>query len=89
MLMDAKDSIYSPTQEGLIFPREPTFSSSAEERRYRKEHLAAACRIFARHGFSFGVGGHLTVRDRASGTLLDQSNVRAMVAHENLATRAR
>lgn len=63
MLMDAKDSIYSPTQEGLIFPQEPTFSSSVEERRYRKEHLAAACRIFARHGFSFGFGGHLTVRD--------------------------
>ncbi|MDR5857699.1 class II aldolase/adducin family protein [Caballeronia sp. LZ062] len=63
MLMDAKESIYSPTQDGLIFPQEPVFSSSAEERRYRKEHLAAACRIFARHGFSFGFGGHLTVRD--------------------------
>jgi hypothetical protein len=58
MLMQAKQSIYSPTQEGLIFPQEPVFSSIAEERQYRKEHLAAGCRMFARHGFSFGFGGH-------------------------------
>jgi ribulose-5-phosphate 4-epimerase/fuculose-1-phosphate aldolase len=63
MLMQAKQSIYSPTQEGLIFPQEPVFSSIAEERQYRKEHLAAGCRMFARYGFSFGFGGHLTVRD--------------------------
>lgn len=63
MLMQAKQSVYSPTQEGLIFPKEPEFETLAEERQYRKEHLAAACRMFAKHGFSFGFGGHLTVRD--------------------------
>ena len=62
MLMHARESIYSPTQEGLIFPQEPVFASSADERRYRKEHLAAACRIFARGGFSFGFGGHRIAR---------------------------
>ncbi|NUU03974.1 class II aldolase/adducin family protein [Herbaspirillum robiniae] len=73
MLMEAKQaltqagaqnkSVYQPTQEGLIFPQEPVFASVAEERRHRKERLTAACRLFAKHGFSFGFGGHLTVRD--------------------------
>lgn len=58
-----KKSVYQPNQEGLIFPQEPVFKSHEKERRHRKERLAAACRLFARHGFSFGFGGHLTVRD--------------------------
>jgi ribulose-5-phosphate 4-epimerase/fuculose-1-phosphate aldolase len=56
-------SIYQPEQDGLIFPREPEFASPEEERRYRKEHLVAACRAFAREGFDYGFAGHLTVRD--------------------------
>jgi ribulose-5-phosphate 4-epimerase/fuculose-1-phosphate aldolase len=56
-------SIYDPTQEGLIYPRKPQFSSLKEERQHRKERLASACRLFARKDFSFGFGGHLTVRD--------------------------
>lgn len=58
-----KKSVYQPRQEGLIFPQEPVFTSFAAERQHRKERLAAACRLFAIHGFSFGFGGHLTVRD--------------------------
>jgi ribulose-5-phosphate 4-epimerase/fuculose-1-phosphate aldolase len=56
-------SIYEPEQEGLIFPRPPVFETYAEERQHRKERLAAACRAFATFGFSYGTGGHLTVRD--------------------------
>jgi len=52
-------SIYQPEQEGLIFPEIPEFESVEAERKYRKEHLVAACRAFALHGFA----GHLTVRD--------------------------
>ncbi len=62
--LDAKRvSIYQPEQDGLIFPELPTFASFAEERKYRKEHLVAAVRAFAMHGFDYGFAGHLTVRD--------------------------
>ena len=56
-------SIYQPTQSGLIFPEIPVFANHAQERQYRKEHLAAACRAFALQGFDYGFAGHLTVRD--------------------------
>jgi ribulose-5-phosphate 4-epimerase/fuculose-1-phosphate aldolase len=42
----------------MSFPRPPE-----EERRYRKQRLAAALRLFARLGFDEGAGGHLTARD--------------------------
>lgn len=41
----------------------PSFSTLEEERLYRKQHLAAACRIFAARGFDEGVAGHISVRD--------------------------
>ncbi len=56
-------SIYQPEQEGLIFPEIPEFEGVEAERQYRKQHLVAACRAFALHGFDFGFAGHLTVRD--------------------------
>lgn len=34
-----------------------------QERLYRKQRLAAACRLFARYGFDEGAGGHITARD--------------------------
>ncbi len=37
--------------------------STAEERRYRKQRLAAAFRIFAHFGFDEGAAGYMTVRD--------------------------
>lgn len=43
----AKKSVYEPDQAGLIFPRYPEFDSPAAERLYRKQRLAAACRLFA------------------------------------------
>ena len=44
-------------------PEIPTFATAEEERTYRKQHLAAAFRIFARFGWSEGTAGHITARD--------------------------
>jgi len=41
----------------------PKFDSLEEERLYRKQHLAAAFRVFADRGFDEGVAGHISVRD--------------------------
>jgi ribulose-5-phosphate 4-epimerase/fuculose-1-phosphate aldolase len=51
-----------PPQD-LIVRLPPTFESVADERRHRKEHLAAALRVFAKFGFEEGVAGHITARD--------------------------
>jgi ribulose-5-phosphate 4-epimerase/fuculose-1-phosphate aldolase len=59
----ARRSIYDPTQEGLIYPQRPEFDDPAQERRYRQEHLVAACRAFALHHLDYGFAGHLTIRD--------------------------
>jgi ribulose-5-phosphate 4-epimerase/fuculose-1-phosphate aldolase len=58
-----RESIYQPTQSGLIFPEIPKFATHAEERQHRKERLVAACRAFDQHGFDYGFAGHLTIRD--------------------------
>jgi ribulose-5-phosphate 4-epimerase/fuculose-1-phosphate aldolase len=42
---------------------QPTFASVDEERRHRKQRLAAAFRLFARFGYDEGVAGHITARD--------------------------
>ena len=60
---DNRVSIYQPEQPGLIFPERPTFETFEAEREYRKQHLVAAVRAFAMHGFDYGFAGHLTVRD--------------------------
>src|SRR6202041_2894716 len=44
-------------------PRPPAFATPAEERRHRKERLAAAFRLFSKCGFDEGVAGHITARD--------------------------
>src|SRR3954463_2624153 len=41
----------------------PTFATKEEERRHRKQRLAAAFRLFARFGYDEGVAGHITARD--------------------------
>jgi ribulose-5-phosphate 4-epimerase/fuculose-1-phosphate aldolase len=62
-LKEKRQSIYDPTQEGLIYPERPVFATHAQERQYRKERLVAACRAFAQQKFDYGFAGHLTVRD--------------------------
>ncbi|UGY93187.1 class II aldolase/adducin family protein [Streptomyces gobiensis] len=47
----------------LHFALPPEHTSVDEQRRYRKERLAAALRIFGRLGFEEGVAGHITARD--------------------------
>ncbi len=44
-------------------PSPPTFSTADEERRHRKQRLAAAFRLFSLFGFDEGVAGHITARD--------------------------
>src|ERR1700685_3235534 len=44
-------------------PEVPTFATIEESRTYRKQHLAAAFRVFGRMGFSEGTAGHITARD--------------------------
>jgi ribulose-5-phosphate 4-epimerase/fuculose-1-phosphate aldolase len=44
-------------------PKLPVFATPAEERRHRKEKLAAAFRLFSKCGFDEGVAGHITARD--------------------------
>ncbi|MEU8177856.1 class II aldolase/adducin family protein [Microbispora hainanensis] len=47
----------------LAFRMPPAFETVEEERRHRKERLAAALRLFGRFGFEEGVAGHITARD--------------------------
>ena len=47
----------------LKIPTPPQFHSLDEERRHRKERLAASFRLFALFGFDEGVAGHITARD--------------------------
>ncbi|MFF2812745.1 class II aldolase/adducin family protein [Streptomyces sp. NPDC058000] len=51
-----------PTEQ-LQFAMPPMHTGVEEERRYRKERLVAALRLFGRYGFEEGVSGHITVRD--------------------------
>ena len=41
----------------------PEFTSVDDERRHRKQRLAAAFRLFGTFGFDEGVAGHITARD--------------------------
>lgn len=43
--------------------RPPVFASVEAQRAHVKRTLAAAFRVFARHGLNLGVAGHLTARD--------------------------
>jgi ribulose-5-phosphate 4-epimerase/fuculose-1-phosphate aldolase len=47
----------------LKIPTPPKFASVDEERRHRKERLAASFRLFAKFGYDEGVAGHITARD--------------------------
>jgi hypothetical protein len=49
--------------KALKIRKYPTFERLEDERLYRKQHLAAAYRVFAERGFDEGVAGHISVRD--------------------------
>jgi ribulose-5-phosphate 4-epimerase/fuculose-1-phosphate aldolase len=42
---------------------QPKFATVEEERRHRKQRLAAGFRLFGKFGFDEGVAGHITARD--------------------------
>jgi len=44
-------------------PKFPSFDTVEDERRHRKQRLAAAFRLFGRFGFDEGIAGHITARD--------------------------
>ncbi len=44
-------------------PAFPKFATVEEERRHRKQRLAAAFRLFGHFGFDEGAAGHITARD--------------------------
>src|SRR5258707_3280169 len=44
-------------------PGPPKFATVEEERRHRRERLAASFRLFSKFGFDEGVAGHITARD--------------------------
>lgn len=50
-------------QQLLRIPGPPAFETLGQERRHRKERLAAAFRLFSKFGFDEGVAGHITARD--------------------------
>jgi ribulose-5-phosphate 4-epimerase/fuculose-1-phosphate aldolase len=63
---EAKPQQVKPSQPTTLFdriPRPPVFATPAEERRHRKERLAASFRLFSRYGFDEGGAGHITARD--------------------------
>ncbi|KAH7011001.1 class II aldolase/adducin domain protein, partial [Ilyonectria destructans] len=41
----------------------PTFSDPLAQRQWMKEHMAAAFRFFAKHGYAEGIAGHISMRD--------------------------
>ncbi|KAI0428711.1 class II aldolase/adducin N-terminal [Xylaria sp. FL1042] len=47
----------------VVIRSPPTFQNAEEELKYKKQHLAAAFRVFARQGFDEGVAGHISLRD--------------------------
>lgn len=49
----------------IVIRSPPTFATADAARRYHKQHLAAAFRVFARQGFDEGVAGHISLRDPA------------------------
>jgi ribulose-5-phosphate 4-epimerase/fuculose-1-phosphate aldolase len=51
-----------PTTEPTVFPWSGC-TTVEDERRHRKQRLAAAFRIFSSQGFDEGVAGHITARD--------------------------
>ena len=51
-------------KEGKVIIRSPPkFDNKLDERKYQKQHLAAAFRVFANNKFDEGTAGHISLRD--------------------------
>jgi hypothetical protein len=53
-------------QDATRIPGPPQFATPAEERKHRRQRLAAAFRLFSKFGFDEGVAGHITAGTRRS-----------------------
>ena len=62
-MTEATSAITEVPGRAKNLPGPPAYQSLEEERRHRKERLAASFRLFARFGYDEGVAGHITVRD--------------------------
>ncbi|MFG2887354.1 class II aldolase/adducin family protein [Streptomyces sp. NPDC048297] len=60
---EARPSFLANTHTGLPIPQDAVFDTVGEERRHRKQRLAAALRLFGKFGFGEGISGHISVRD--------------------------
>jgi hypothetical protein len=47
----------------IVIRSPPKFANTNDELEYKKQHLAAAFRVFAKQGFDEGVAGHISLRD--------------------------
>ncbi|WP_405982179.1 class II aldolase/adducin family protein [Streptomyces sp. NBC_00158] len=59
----APEAFLADTHTGLPIPADPVFASADDERRHRKQRLAAAMRLFGKAGYAEGISGHISVRD--------------------------
>ena len=48
---------------GPTIPGIPSFKDLEEKRQWQLEHMAGSFRVFARHGYTEGMSGHISVRD--------------------------
>ncbi len=62
-MIEAQDAVVELPGRAKNVPMPPVFSNVKDERRYRKERLAASFRLFSKFGFDEGVAGHITARD--------------------------
>ncbi|KAK5113232.1 hypothetical protein LTR62_003568 [Meristemomyces frigidus] len=60
-------AVYAPLQtmghNNVAPPEIPKFDDFPSQRKWQLEHLAAAFRVFGRHGYAEGIAGHISVRD--------------------------
>ncbi|KAM9908241.1 hypothetical protein OXX79_000482, partial [Metschnikowia pulcherrima] len=50
--------------KGMPHPYQiPKFEDKHEERKWAKQHMAGAFRVFARKGYTEGTAGHISLRD--------------------------
>ncbi|WP_217247710.1 class II aldolase/adducin family protein [Streptomyces sp. AC602_WCS936] len=60
---DPRGNHLADTATGLPIPADKEFADVAQERRWRKQRLAAAMRLFGKAGYAEGISGHISVRD--------------------------
>ncbi|PNS21761.1 hypothetical protein CAC42_1615 [Sphaceloma murrayae] len=56
-------SALAAISQGTTLPSIPTFPTFASHRRHLLSHMSGAFRVFARHGLTEGMSGHISLRD--------------------------